>query len=133
MNATSVDLLTAAIHLGSEATSTLLPDFEWSADYLQAYSRRFARDGDDGRLVTAGQADEDWSIWERHAHGEEVVVVLSGRLRLLQEVDGEVIAQELTAVGATVNPKGVWHTVDVVEPGRLLFITPGRDTEHRAR
>jgi hypothetical protein len=34
---------------------------------------------------------------------------------------------------ATINPKNVWHTVDVIEPGQLLFITPGIGTEHRTR
>jgi hypothetical protein len=34
---------------------------------------------------------------------------------------------------AAVNPPGVWHTADVHEPGRGLFITPGKGTEHKAR
>jgi hypothetical protein len=34
---------------------------------------------------------------------------------------------------AITNPAGVWHTCDVHEPGRALYITPGRGTEHRPR
>jgi hypothetical protein len=34
---------------------------------------------------------------------------------------------------AMVNPRGVWHTADVHEPGKGLFVTPGRGTEHRPR
>jgi hypothetical protein len=30
-----------------------------------------------------------------------------------------------------INPPNVWHTARVHEPGRALFITPGRGTEHR--
>jgi hypothetical protein len=39
----------------------------------------------------------------------------------------------LEAGQAVVNPRGVWHTVDVHEPGQALFVTPGRGTEHRPR
>ena len=32
-----------------------------------------------------------------------------------------------------INPRGVWHTADVHEPGEGLFVTPGLGTEHRPR
>jgi len=49
----------------------------------------------------------------------------------LQEVDGEQHRIELHAGQAVINPRGVWHTADVHEPGSALFITPWRGTEHR--
>ena len=55
-----------------------------------AYERRFAADGDEGRLVTTFRSETSWSRWERHPAGEEVVVLLSGRIDLVQRTgDGE--------------------------------------------
>ena len=71
--------------------------------------------------------------WERHPAGDEVVVALSGHQTLIQEVDGRQHRIELHAGQAVINPRGVWHTADIHEPGSALFITPGRGTEHRPR
>ena len=127
------DLSTTHIHLGLGARSTPLPDFEWSPSYLEAYTARFADDGDDGRLVTMGRNGESWSTWERHPAGEEVVVMLSGRVDLIQRIDGGERRTTLEPGQAVINPTGVWHTADVHEPGDALFITPGRGTEHEPR
>ena len=60
-------------------------------------------------------------------------MALSGRQTLIQEVAGGQRRIELRAGQAVINPRGVWHTADVHEPGSALFITPGRGTEHRQR
>jgi uncharacterized cupin superfamily protein len=127
------DLSTTHVHLGLGATATPLPDFEWSAEYLAAYTARFAADGDEGRLVTMGPAASSWDSWERHPAGEELVVLLTGRVDLIQRVDGGERRIALRPGQAVVNPPGVWHTADVHEPGQALFVTPGRGTEHEAR
>lgn len=127
------DLDRTFIHLGLGATATPLPGFAWTAEYLADLERRFASDGDEGRLVLIDHQRETWTSWERHPAGEEVVVLLSGRVDLLQEVDGVERRIELRPGQAVVNPAGVWHTADVLEPGDGLFITPGRGTEHRPR
>jgi mannose-6-phosphate isomerase-like protein (cupin superfamily) len=60
-------------------------------------------------------------------------VLLSGRVDLIQRIDG---AERRIALGpgqAVINPPGVWHTADVHEPGEALFITPGRGTENEPR
>jgi mannose-6-phosphate isomerase-like protein (cupin superfamily) len=127
------DLMSAVIHLGLDATATPLLDFQWTPEYLEGYGRRFAADGDEGRLVVMNRQAETWPQWERHPAGEEVVILLSGRVDLIQEIDGEHRRVELHPGMAVVNPPGVWHTADVLEPGDGLFITPGRGTEHRPR
>lgn len=127
------DLATTHIHLGLGATATPLPDFDWSPDHLAAYQERFAADGDEGRLVMLGRHDASWTSWERHPAGEEVVVLLSGRADLLQRIDGVERRVPLRPGEAVINPPGVWHTMDVHEPGDGLFITPGRGTEHEDR
>jgi uncharacterized cupin superfamily protein len=121
------------IHLGRGATAVPLPGFEWSPASLASYEERFAADGDDGRLVTIEPQTASWDTWERHPAGAEVVVVLAGRVDLIQRLgDGERRVR-LRPGRAAVNPPGVWHTADVHEPGRALFITPGRGTEHTPR
>jgi mannose-6-phosphate isomerase-like protein (cupin superfamily) len=127
------DLTTTHIHLGLGARSVPLPDFQWTPEYLQDYGERFESDGDEGRLVVLNRQDATWTTWERHPAGEEVVVLLSGRVELIQEIDGTERRVELRAGQALINPPGVWHTADVHEPGDALFITPGRGTEHRPR
>jgi len=127
------DLATTHIHLGLGARAVPLPDFEWSEAYLSAYGERFAGDGDEGRLVTLGHSADAWPTWERHPAGEEVVVLLSGRVELLQRTDDGERRIELRPGQAVINPPGVWHTADVIEPGDALFITPGRGTENVPR
>jgi mannose-6-phosphate isomerase-like protein (cupin superfamily) len=123
----------AVIHLGLGARATPLRDFTWDPAYLQSYMERFAPDGDEGRLVGLFHQTESWSSWERHPAGEEIVLLLSGRADLLQQIDGEERRIALRPGQAVVNPTGVWHTADVHEPGDVLTITPGRGTDHKPR
>jgi mannose-6-phosphate isomerase-like protein (cupin superfamily) len=127
------DLTSTHIHLGLGARAVPLPDFQWSPEYLAAYGEKFASDGDEGRLVMLGHHAESWTSWERHPAGEEVVVLLSGRVDLWQDLPEGERRVELHPGQAVINPPGVWHTADVIEPGDGLFITPGRGTEHRPR
>jgi quercetin dioxygenase-like cupin family protein len=127
------DLHTTHAHLGLGARVDTLPDFRWTPEYLDAYRDRTAPDGNEGRLVVLMQQGESWDSWERHPAGDELVVLLSGRVDLIQEIDGEHRVVELSPGMAVINPPGVWHTADVHEPGEALFITPGLGTEVRAR
>jgi mannose-6-phosphate isomerase-like protein (cupin superfamily) len=125
------DLSHTFVHLGLGAAATALPDFAWSPEYLNAYTERFEADGDEGRLVCVSPQESTWDIWERHPAGDEVVVLLSGRVDVIQELEGTQHVVELRAGEALVNPRNVWHTTRVHEPGQALFITPGAGTEHR--
>jgi mannose-6-phosphate isomerase-like protein (cupin superfamily) len=127
----SFDLAKTYVHLGGGSTATPLPDFTFTPNCLREYEERFVADGDEGRLVCITAQERTWETWERHPAGEELVVVLSGRIELVQEVDGEERAAVLGPGEAVVNPAGVWHTARVREPGQALFVTPGRGTEHR--
>lgn len=123
------DLSEVFIHLGVGSTATPLPDFTWSPEYMAGYHERFAADGAEGRLVCLMAQEKTWDTWERHPAGEEVVVLLSGRVDLVQDLDGAEHVVELHPGQAVINPPGVWHTARVHEPGVGLFITPGRGTE----
>ena len=127
------DLADTVVHLGRGSTATPVGGADWSQDWLARYERDFGSDGDDGRMVCVFPQGATWTTWERHPAGEEVVVLLSGRVDIIQEIDGEHRTVELRPGQAMVNPRNVWHTADVHEPGEGLFITPGMGTEHRPR
>lgn len=133
MASDSFDLAKDYVHLGLGARVELLPDFTFTPERLAAYDADHAADGDDGRLVLIDHQEASWTGWERHPAGEELVVLLSGRADLIQDRDGALRRIPLEAGRAAVNPRGVWHTADVHEPGSMLFITPGRGTEVRPR
>ena len=125
------DLTQTFVHLGLGSKATLLADFSWSREYLDAYRERFASEGGEGRLVCLLPQEASWDSWERHPAGEELVVLISGRIDLVQELDGAEHVVELRPGQAVVNPPNVWHTARVHEPGLALFITPGEGTEGR--
>lgn len=122
------------IHLGLGARADVEPAFTASMDWYEAYVARHAQDGAEGRLVSLSSFSEPWSAWERHPHGAEVVLCLSGSLQLHQEADDGTLTTITLAAGEyAINPAGVWHTADVSAPATALFITCGLGTEHRER
>jgi mannose-6-phosphate isomerase-like protein (cupin superfamily) len=69
--------------------------------------------------------------WERHPAGDETLCVLEGRLLVSIERDG---ATQSVVVGrgqALIVPRGAWHRLRAIEPGRLLFFTPAPGTTLR--
>lgn len=127
------DIRVHPIHLGAGAVATVEPAFEATMQWYMAYGERRASDGVEGRLVAFHTSSEPWGNWEVHPNGHEVVIVLSGRLTLIQEIDGAETRVELGPHQAAINPPGVWHTADVHEPTTALFITAGMGTGHRPR
>ena len=86
-----------------------------------------------GRLMTYGEFSGDWDSWERHPHGDELVLLLSGSATLVLELDEGAKQLLLKESGAfTVIPRGTWHTIRAAERCAMLFITSGRGTEHRS-
>ena len=125
------DLARTFVHLGRGSTATPLSDFAWSPEYLDAYAGAFAADGREGRLVCVIAQDATWDGWERHPAGDEVVVLLSGRVDVVQDLDGADARRGAATRRGDGQPANVWHTARVHEPGQALFITPGAGTEHR--
>jgi uncharacterized cupin superfamily protein len=130
---TGFDLSRTYVHLGLGSTAVALPDFRWDADSMRGYVRQFVKDRDEGRLVGIVSQTKDWARWECHLGGDEVVVLLSGRCEIVQEVDGQQRVIPMTPGQAVINPRGVWHTSNVQEPGQSLFIAAGRRTDYRPR
>jgi mannose-6-phosphate isomerase-like protein (cupin superfamily) len=84
-------------------------------------------------LVSSHSADSDWSVWEMHPNGDEVVLLLGGQVTfILEHEDGDLAVELVEANSFVVVPKGTWHTVKVHERATMLFITAGERTQHRA-
>ena len=65
--------------------------------------------------------------------GADFSMLLEGKAEFVQQIDGE---ERRTPVGpgaTMINPAGVWHTADVTEPLRAIYITPCPGTQHRPR
>lgn len=127
------DLARFPVHLGLGATARRQPEYTGQMSWYEAYGERTAADGPEGRLVAIHTFREPWPTWEMHPKGEELVVCLSGRLVLHQEIDGGRRTVTLEEHQAVVNPPGVWHTADIEGEATALFITAGEGTENRPR
>ena len=85
----------------------------------------------DGRLMGAVAQKADWSHWERHPGGDEILTLLSGELVVVLETEAGERRATLRPGETFIVPKGVWHRGLVRKPGKLMFITPGAGTDHR--
>ena len=122
------------LHLGLGARAIAQPAFTGAMEWYADYSERHAADGAEGRLVTAHTFTEDWTSWEMHPAGDEVVLCLTGEMTLHQEfADGRSEAVTISAGEYAINPPGVWHTADISGEATALFITAGEGTQHRPR
>jgi mannose-6-phosphate isomerase-like protein (cupin superfamily) len=84
-----------------------------------------------GRLLTVLTMNADWTNWEMHPVGDELLFMLEGSATfLLDRLDG-VREVPLNAGRLLVIPRGVWHTAKLSGPARLLAITPGHSTQHK--
>jgi len=120
------------LHLGLGARAAAQPEFtgmEWYASYVE----RNAADGNEGRLVSLYTFSENWTSWERHPVGDEVVICTAGEITLVQELPDGPYKTTLRAGEYAINPRGVWHTADIADHATALFITAGVGTEHRPR
>ena len=121
------------IHLGLGATAEPQPPFD-GMEWYERYGARHPDDGVEGRLVSQHTFTEDWSGWEVHPHGAEVVICIEGEMALTQEFpDGRIEKLALAQGDYAINPPGVWHIADVETRCTAIFITAGEGTEHRPR
>ena len=131
------DLSETPIHLGGgggiDSPAVPLPGFGFDGNAFENYIAEHCRPGAPGRLIMVESTPSTWTAWECHPEGDEIVIVLEGKAEFIQEIAGE---ERRTAVGpgsTMINPAGVWHTADVEEPVKAIYITPCPGTQHRAR
>jgi hypothetical protein len=113
-------------HLADDARVTLL---DVTPDFWKRVATRPDLRG--GRLVSAYRFTEDWSSWERHPAGDELVVQFSGAMDFVLDTDDGVRVVELRGRAAVLVPRNVWHIARVLEPSDAMFVTRGDGTEHR--
>lgn len=83
-------------------------------------------------LVSSHTFDSDWSVWEMHPNGDEVVCLIEGAVTFVLELEGGNREIDLDECGAyAIVPRGTWHTARASRPCRVLFITAGEGTRHR--
>ena len=96
-------------------------------DTSAAYQERFAGDGDEGRLVCVIPQEATWDSWERHPAGEEVVVLLSGRVDLVQELDGQNTSSRSGRARRSSTRRTCGTPRGCTSPGPLCSSRPARD------
>ncbi|WP_439813739.1 cupin domain-containing protein [Zavarzinia sp. CC-PAN008] len=69
--------------------------------------------------------------WEVHPDGDEILCVVDGTLGISIERAGETGETLVQAGQALIVPRACWHRLRVVQPGRLLFLTPSAGTSLR--
>ncbi len=67
---------------------------------------------------------------ERHPDGDEVLYLISGRVRVVFP-DSTVDDIDVKPGDGLVVPKGMWHRVDILEPSQIVYVTPGPNSEYR--
>ena len=67
---------------------------------------------------------------EMHPDGDEVLYLISGKVRLVLETQP---AEEMTLMPGegVVVPQGIWHRVDILEPAQIVYLTPGPNNQFR--
>lgn len=88
-------------------------------------------DLDQGRMVCVTPQRADWLVWERHPHGDELIMLIDGKIDLVLEMPDGIKTVPLEPKRTILIPKGVWHRAVVHEPGDALFITRGAGTDHK--
>ena len=131
------DLSKSPIHLGSRSgadnPAVPLPGFGFNGPAFEAYIAEHCAPGAPGRLVMIETSPTNWPVWECHTEGDELVIVLEGQADFIQEIDGVARQMPVSVGSAVINPAGVWHTANVRQPLRAIYITPCPGTQHRPR
>lgn len=125
---TAFDLHARPVHLGLGATAEICDPFDGTMDWYMRYGAAHGGDGAEGRLVAVHTFDGDWSTWEVHPKGAELVYVIDGAMTLVQRTDDGDVEVPMRAGQAAINPPGVWHTAKVTGQCTALFITAGEGT-----
>jgi quercetin dioxygenase-like cupin family protein len=131
------DLSKTPIHLGSvvglDSSALPLPEFAFDGKAFGGYIAEHCAPGAPGRLIFVESTAANWGAWECHTEGDEIVIVLEGKATFIQEIAGEALKTPVGPGSAIINPAGVWHTADVEETMKAIFITPCPGTQHRPR
>ena len=110
-----------------------LPWFDFSGESFERYVQELGTEEEPGRIIMIETMITNWPSWERHTEGDELVIILEGSGIFIQEIDEELHRHPFKSGDTFLNPAGVWHTADVHETMRAIYITPCFGTEHKTR
>jgi mannose-6-phosphate isomerase-like protein (cupin superfamily) len=131
------DLSKSPIHLDSRAgghhAAVPLAGFGFDGPSFEDYIAKHCAPGAPGRLVMVEASPVSWPVWECHGEGDELVIILEGKGVMIQEIDGQPRRTPIGPGSTIINPAGVWHTADIEEPIKAIYITPCPGTQHRPR
>lgn len=127
MSSKPIDPVAEYVLLGSNGATAVVDGGEpfWSQPPEQ-----LAKFGH-GWLVSEYLCTEDWPSWEVHPEADALVYVLEGDVELLLEQRDGVQHVRVRGRGLVIVHRGVWHTVRVHAPSRLLHVTMGAGTRRR--
>ena len=118
-------LHTGALHLNG------VGPFEHHEATSDFWSDRTRPEFRTGHILSTFDYARTWTYRERHPDGDELAIVLNGRVELLTDHGRGEAAEPLEAGYGAIIPAGAWHRLRINEPSRLLFITPTPErTEH---
>lgn len=78
----------------------------------------------------ASMAENSPHDGEMHADGDEVLYLISGRVKVVF-LDTEEEDIDVQPGDGLVVPKGTWHRVDIIEPSQIVYLTPGPNNQFR--
>jgi mannose-6-phosphate isomerase-like protein (cupin superfamily) len=132
----TIDLMKNYLLLDADGTAVPLPGGRefWtelmSGNATDAGIRRLMG-SEKGRLLSMLPMNADWTHWEMHPAGDEILFMLEGSATFVLDLPDGLAEVSLIAGRTLVVPQGVWHTAKVGEQSRLLAITVGAGTQHR--
>ena len=85
-----------------------------------------------GTLVIVIAGDSDWPHWEMHPAGQEILILLEGELTMLFDAGAGETRHPMAAGTTLIVPAGIWHRALIDRPTRMMAITYGAGTAHRA-
>lgn len=119
------------VHLGPNGTA--VPLQVTSTFWEKLTSGAFSNLGP-GRLVSTYDFKENWTTWEKHPAGEELVILLAGAMDLILSVNDREESVSLTSPGQyLIVPRDIWHTANAPQGALAMFITDGEGTQNRPR
>jgi len=128
-----IDLGRTPVHLDAAAGALVLQSFDFTGEAFEAYITEHCSDANPGRLVMIESSSENWPSWEMHPQGDELVIILSGAGDFIQQQGDTQVRMSVGPGDTILNPAGVWHTADIREPIRAVYITPCPGTAHKPR
>ena len=67
---------------------------------------------------------------EMHPDGDETLYLISGRVRIVF-IDSTDPDLELGPGDGAIVPRGLWHRVDILDPSKIVYATPGPNNQYR--